>query len=198
MDSIVELTTLETWFRTFGPLVTIIVLAIVTVSLLKWKKRSNLKSTNLGKLWDQLHPDMQDAFILANNERKRLGHDKLNIALLFGAMVRLGNSDLVKYLSYLPNDALPESTVENSLEDNTLFQDNPMLTACVNDSVSSYLRASNLVNKLTPVDMFVDIGKHGRGRPIVRLREHGVDEKMLDDVASNLGITLVRRPARVW
>jgi hypothetical protein len=168
---------------------------------MKWKKRSNLNAgmdTKLGKLWGQLHPDMQDAFILANNERKRLAHDKLHIALLFGAMVRLGNADLVKLLSYLPGDALPEATVESSLEDNTLFQDNPMLTACVNDSVSSYLRAGNLVRKLTPVDMFVDIGKHGRGRPIVRLREHGVDEKMLEDVASNLGFALVRRPGTVW
>lgn len=199
MQSVIEFLASEKWARVLGSLVAIVALVTAVASLAKRKNKTGLyenvsSGDDLKTLWNQLNPDMQDAFVLANNERKRLGHDQLHTELLFQALVRLGSPDLMKIADLLPKGALPEATVETSVTENTLFEDKPALSGCVKDSVSSYLKAGELKRELTPVDMFIDIGKHGKGKSVARLREHGVDVKMLEDVASRLGFDLVRRP----
>jgi len=196
MQDIIDFLASEKWARVLGSLVAIATLATILFQIFKNKKVTTPDSSvdyELVRIWGQLHPDMQDAFVLANNERKRLGHDKLHTELLFKALVRLGNSDLVKIFQKLPEGSLPTPVEETNSSNNTLFEDKPVLSGCVQDSMSSYLKLSNIRRDLTPSDIFIDIGKHGTGRSVARLRDHGVDEDELEKIAGGLGYDLVRR-----
>ena len=134
----------------------------------------------LHTVWDQLDADLQDAFSLAFNKKRRTGSMRISTRDLFEAMSRLGTGPLRDLFNQLPSGALPDPAPSDIPIDRTLLSAEPLLSDCVHDSLSEFRKFAARPSKLSPVDLFVDVAKHGEGASVVRLREHGVDPDAME------------------
>ena len=79
--------------------------------------------------------------------------------------------------------------------DRRLLEEKPLLSDCVHESLTHFLESQPLPRPLAPVDLFVDIGKHGHGPSVARLRQHGVTPKVIDEQINRHRLNVVRRSA---
>ncbi|HCR72286.1 MAG TPA: hypothetical protein DIW23_12635, partial [Anaerolineae bacterium] len=88
---------------------------------------------------------------------------------------------------------LPEPTNNNIKVDKNILEGNPVLSSCVEDSITALSRKSDSQNKISATDMFVDIAKYGTGKSVTRLRTNGVTPEKVDEIINQLGWQLIER-----
>jgi serine/threonine protein kinase len=152
----------------------------------------------LHDVWDQLDPELQDAFSLAYNKKRRAGSTRISTRDLFAALARLGTGSLRQLFDELPPGALPEPVDEVVPIDHSLLHEQPLLSDCVQDSLTAFQtlatrRRGAVPLKIAPMDLFVDIAKNGHGPSVARLREHGIDGVAIDRMVDKLRLPLTQR-----
>jgi serine/threonine protein kinase len=144
-------------------------------------------------IWDSLDPHLQDAFSLAYNKKLREGSSRISTRDLFQALARIDDDALRTLIDSLPDGSLPDPIDAEVGVDRRVQNENPLLSDCVEDSLGHFMASGPLPRKLSPVDLFVDIGKHGHGPSVVRLRERGVTPEELEGRVQQHKLTVVRR-----
>jgi hypothetical protein len=139
-------------------------------------------------MWDQLDANLQDAFALAYNKKRRAGSTRISTRDLFQALIRVQDGELMRLLQSLPAGALPEAVDSSIVASRELLQETPLLSDCVAESLTGFHNLGSLGRKLSPADIFVDIAIHGHGPSVERLRQHGVSAAQVAQRAEDLGI----------
>lgn len=152
----------------------------------------------LHEVWNDLDPELQDAFSLAYNKKRRAGSTRISTRDLFAALARLAEGSLRQLFEELPPGALPEPVDGMVPIDHSLLREQPLLSDCVQDSLTAFQtlaagRRGSVPLKIAPVDLFVDIAKNGHGPSVARLREHGIDEAAIDRMVRKLHLPLTQR-----
>jgi serine/threonine protein kinase len=147
-------------------------------------------------IWDMLDPNLQDAFLLAYNKKLREGAHRISTRDLFQALRRVKDPGLRTLLEALPAGSLPEPVGAGVPIARHVLDDAPPLSDCVAESLDHFLKSGPLPRKLTPADLFVDIGKHGHGPSVAKLREHGVTAEELERQVQKHGLPVLRRRER--
>jgi hypothetical protein len=147
----------------------------------------------LSLMWEHLDPTLQDAFLLAYNKKLREGAHRISTRDLFQALTRINDDALRTLLEALPEGAVPEPPAGEIPISHHVLEDAPPLSDCVADSLEHFRQAQPLPRKLKAADLFVDIGKHGHGPSVARLREHGVTAEELERQVREHRLPLLRR-----
>lgn len=147
----------------------------------------------LHAVWEQLDPELQDAFSLAYNKKRRTGSTRISTRDLFEALSRLGTGPLRQVMNELPEGAMPEPAEPGISLDRAVLREQPLLSDCVRESLLEFRKIEAQPVKVTPVDLFVDVAKHGHGPSVVRLREHGVDPAAIERIVNKLGVRVIKR-----
>jgi hypothetical protein len=148
-------------------------------------------------MWESLDDDLQDAFSLAYNKKRRQGGNRISTKDFFQALARLENDTVKRLMGSLPVESLPQPIdAAVTKERQLVLQENPLLSDCVADSLEHFMEMPELPRKLSPADMFVDIAKHGHGESVSRLRQHGIGKKEIEERVRKLGLPVIRRAAR--
>jgi serine/threonine protein kinase len=147
----------------------------------------------LHHIWDSLDPHLQDAFSLAYNKKRREGSNRISTRDLFQALVRIEDGALQTLIRSLPAGSLPEPVGADIAVDRQVLKANPFLSDCVEESLSHFIHSQPLPRKLAPVDILVDIGKHGHGSSVARLRDHGITADELENQVKKLRLSPLRR-----
>jgi hypothetical protein len=144
-------------------------------------------------MWDHLDSGLQDAFLLAYNKKLREGGHRISTRDLFQALVRIKDDSIQTLVGVLPQGSLPEPVAGDIPITRHVLDDAPPLSDCVADSLDHFLHSQPLPRRLSPADLFVDIGKHGHGPSVNRLREHGVTAEELERQVREHGLAVLRR-----
>lgn len=144
-------------------------------------------------VWSSLDSNLQDAFSLAYNKKQREGSNRISTRDFFQALARIGDGDLRTLFDSLPEGSLPTPVDPDVGMDRHVLQEQPLLSDCVHDSLDQFLKSGPLPRKLSPVDVFVDIGKHGHGPSVARLREHGVTPEEIEQRVKKYKLSIIRR-----
>jgi anti-anti-sigma factor len=144
-------------------------------------------------IWDFLDYNLQDAFSLAYNKKRREGSNRISTRDFFQALLRISDDALRTMVESLPKGALPDPVGADIGVDRHLLNANPLLSDCVEDSLSHFIKLAPFPRKLSPIDIFVDIGQHGHGPSVARLRNHGVTPEELEKRIKKHGLSVVRR-----
>jgi hypothetical protein len=145
-------------------------------------------------MWDYLDPNLQDAFSLAYNKKRRQGGNRISTRDFFQALARLGDASLCPLIESLPEGALPEPVAPDVPRDSQpVLEESPLLSDCVEQSLEHFRELEDLPRRISPADIFVDIAKHGHGPSVARLREHGVGEREIEEQVHRLGLSVLRR-----
>jgi serine/threonine protein kinase len=147
----------------------------------------------LRQMWQQLDPSLQDAFLLAYNKKLREGGRRISTRDLLQALTRVRDKCLQALLEGLPPESLPEPVAADVPIRRHVLEDSPPLSDCVADSLSHFLESGPLPRKLAPADLFVDIGTHGHGPSVARLRQHGVTAEEIERRVRKAGLSVLRR-----
>ena len=147
----------------------------------------------LTMIWGALDPQLQDAFSLAYNKKLREGSNRISTRDLFQALARLKDGALRTLIESLPEGSLPKPIAETVKVDRHVLDDNPLLSDCIEDSLNHFVVPGALPKKLSPVDIFVDIGMYGHGPSVARLRAHGITPEALEERVRKLGLPVIRR-----
>ena len=153
-----------------------------------FQKPSDTSQHLLHQYWDNLDPDLQDAYALAYNQSRREEHT-IRTSILFAAMLRLKPEPLNALFDLLPKDALPNPTKENNTTKEYILREE----RCVTDSLAHIGQRASSKRKLSSQDVFVDIAKHGTGSSVKRLRTHGVSAKEIDQIVKQFGWSVIER-----
>jgi serine/threonine protein kinase len=144
-------------------------------------------------VWDRLDPELQDAFSLAYNKKRRAGSTRISTRDLFEALARLGTGPLKRVFQELPAGSLPEPAPRGIPIDRTVLKERPLLSDCVRQSLGEFRKLPLGSQKVRPVDLFVDVAKFGHGPSVVKLRQHGVDPDAVERIVNQLGLSVIRR-----
>jgi hypothetical protein len=145
-------------------------------------------------MWDCLDPNLQDAFSLAYNKKRRQGGNRISTKDFFQALARLGDGSFRALIESLPEGALPEPVDPAVPTDRRLvLEEAPLLSDCVEESLGHFRELEDLPRRISPADMFVDIAKNGHGPSVARLRAHGVGEREIEEQVRRLGLSVLRR-----
>jgi hypothetical protein len=149
----------------------------------------------LHAIWDLLDPNLQDAFSLAYNKKRRErgpGPTRISTRDLFQALARIDDGTLQRLLADLPQEAMPLPIDETVQKDRTVLEEEPLLSDCIAESLASFRRVTRPDRKVTSTDLFVDISKHGHGPSVSQLREHGVGPEEIDKEVDALGVEVLK------
>jgi hypothetical protein len=152
-----------------------------------------LSDNPLHALWDCLDPNLQDAFSLAYNKKRRAGSTRISTRDFFQALVRIQDDALKTLLESLPQGALPEPVAADVLTSPQLLEEDPLLSDCVAESLSQFKEMGPLPRKISPADVFVDVAKYGHGPSVARLRQYGVGPVEVEEKVQKLGLSVLRR-----
>jgi hypothetical protein len=144
-------------------------------------------------MWDHLDPSLQDAFLLAYNKKLREGGHRISTRELFQALARIKDDTLQTLLGALPEGSLPKAAGAEIPIARHVLEDAPPVSDCVAESLEHFRQSQPMPRKLAPADLFVDIGKHGHGPSVARLREHGVTAEELERQVRQHGLPVLRR-----
>jgi hypothetical protein len=147
----------------------------------------------LHAIWDCLDPNLQDAFSLAYNKKRREGSRRISTRDFFQALRRIDDGPLRRLLDSLPRESLPEPVPTGVAVNKQVLEENPLLSDCVADSLGHFQELAPLPRKISPADIFVDVAKHGHGPSVARLREHGVSPSEIDSQVRRLGLSVMGR-----
>ena len=143
-------------------------------------------------MWNSLDPNLQDAFSLAYNKKRRLGGNRISTKDFFQALVRLGDDSVSALIDSLPPESLPDPIDANVPTENRLvLEEKPLLSDCVADSLEHFKELHPLPRRISSADMFVDIARYGHGESVSRLRHHGVGKKQIEERVHELGLVVL-------
>jgi hypothetical protein len=151
-------------------------------------------------VWDLLDANLQDAFALAYNKKRRERAERptrISTRDLFQALARIDDASLQSLLRALPVDALPEPTELVVTNERQLLAGAHSLSDCVVESLCAFARDAGphakvavARRKISPADIFVDISKHGHGPSVELLRKQGIGPAEIQSRAATLGLKL--------
>jgi hypothetical protein len=159
--------------------------------------RDDADDNLLHTMWHCLDDNLQDAFSLAYNKKRRQGGNRISTKDFFQALARLEDDSVKRLIGSLPVESLPDP-IDAAVtgESRLVLQENPLLSDCVADSLEHFKEIPALPRKLSAADIFVDIAKHGHGESVSRLRQHGIGKKEIEERVSKLGLPVLRRVDR--
>jgi CHAT domain len=145
-------------------------------------------------MWNSLDPNLQDAFSLAYNKKRRQGGNRISTKDFFQALVRLGDDSVSALIDSLPVEALPDPIdVDIPKENRLVLEESPLLSDCVADSLEHFKELDPLPRRISSADMFVDIARYGHGESVSRLRHHGIGKKQIEERVQDLGLLVLQR-----
>jgi hypothetical protein len=145
-------------------------------------------------MWEFLDENLQDAFSLAYNKKRRQGGNRISTKDFFQALVRLDDECVKGLLATLPVESLPGPLDQAITSERRLvLQEDPLLSDCVADSLEHFKELPELPRKISPADLFVDIAMDGHGESVSRLRMHGIGAKQIEERVRKLGLPVLRR-----
>jgi hypothetical protein len=147
----------------------------------------------LHRMWDSLDANLQDAFSLAYNKKRREGASRISTRDFFQALVRIQDDSLQLLLNSLPRGALPQPVDASVTVSRQVLEETPLLSDCVADSLNHFRQLQALPRRISPADIFVDVAKHGHGPSVARLRKHGVGPSEIEAEVQRLGLPVIRR-----
>jgi CHAT domain len=148
-------------------------------------------------MWNSLDPNLQDAFSLAYNKKRRLGKNRISTKDFFQALVRLDDDSVSALIESLPPAALPDPIDAGVPRENRLvLEEKPLLSDCVADSLEHFKELHPLPRRITAADMFVDIARYGHGESVSRLRQHGIGKKQIEERVQELGLAILESNRR--
>jgi hypothetical protein len=153
----------------------------------------------LHALWDSLDPNLQDAFSLAYNKKRREGSTRISTRDFFQALARTRDEPTQKLLKTIPQEAMPEPVAADVPVTREVLEEEPLLSTCIAESLGRFHRVEQelqsrkraLPRRLSPADVFVDIAKHGHGSSVAKLRQHGIGPKEIDAQVRKLGLAVI-------
>jgi hypothetical protein len=148
-------------------------------------------SWTMEELFEFFDADLQDAFSLAYNATRRDGSHRISTRRLFAAILRL-RPDLA---SLLPAGSLPAPLDEHVEATQPPSTAQPDFSSCVADSIAQLSTARTPDRMIGPLDMFIDIARHGTGPSVARLRAHGIDRAEIDELVKQRGWHVIGRKA---
>lgn len=155
--------------------------------------RDNAELNLLNQIWDKLDPDLQDALSLAWNQANRDGENRIKTRYFFSAIAKLAPEPLSQLIDILPKNTLPEPTNEKITYERSILRESPEFSGCVRDSLTHLSQKATEYNRVSSIDMFVDIAKYGTGGSVKRLRTHGVTPEKIDQIVKKLGWEIMER-----
>ena len=158
-------------------------------------ERPTTQDNLLHGMWELLDPNLQDAFSLAYNKKRRErgpGPTRISTRDLFQALARIDDRALQRLLAELPEGAMPEPVDESVRKDDSVLREEPLLSDCIAESLASFRRVGCRDRNVKSLDLFVDIAKHGHGPSVRQLRQHGVDAGKIDEEVQALGVDTLR------
>jgi hypothetical protein len=148
-------------------------------------------------MWNSLSPNLQDAFALAYNKKRRQGGNRISTKDFFQALVRLGDDSVSALIGSLPREALPDPIDGDVPKENRLvLEEKPLLSDCVAESLEHFKEVHPLPRRISPADMFVDIARYGHGESVSRLRHHGIGKKQIEERVEELGLAILQSNRR--
>lgn len=147
----------------------------------------------LHAIWDSLDANLQDAFSLAYNKKRREGSTRISTRDFFQALRRIDDVPLNQLLQSLPEKSLPEPVSAGIEVNRQVLDESPLLSDCVADSLSHFRALASLPRRISPSDIFVDVAKHGHGPSVAKLREYGVGPAEIDSEVQRLGLSVIMR-----
>lgn len=145
----------------------------------------------LNQLWDKMAPELQMALLMAHSQGLGEGHNRIKTRNFFSALLRLRPEPLSELFSLLPAEAFPDPTEGQILSERLMLQENPLLSACIEDSLRHLGARATDQDKLTSADVFVDIAKFGTGNSVSRLRTYGITPDKIDQLIQQLGWQII-------
>lgn len=153
---------------------------------------SNRVSSPLYNVWDQLDSGLQDIFLRA----AALAHMEGSLVIKtrhFFSVIRSKPDQLERFLSFLPNDALPQPYRGEFLPEALTLGENPQLSGCLEDSLTHLSEKIAGRRQLSTTDVFLDVAKHGTGHSVANLRANGITSELLDILAEQAELNPIRR-----
>lgn len=156
-------------------------------------------SNPLLEVWEYLDSDLQDAFSLAYNKKRREmatpeGSTRISTRDLFQALASVNNEALRRLIRALPREAFPDPEDDMYVTNEPrLLHDHVVVSETIAESLRGFGRRVDPNRKITPTDIFVDISKHGDGPSVSLLRQHGVGPAEIDEKIASLGIKVSHR-----
>jgi hypothetical protein len=145
----------------------------------------------LNEVWNLLDANLQDAFALAYNKKRRERPERpirISTRDLFQALTRINDESLQGLLHALPSAALPEPSDLFVTNERRVLTEDHSLSDCVAESLGAFARAAGSGRKVRPADMFVDISKHGHGPSVELLRKQGIGPAEIESRVASLGV----------
>lgn len=146
----------------------------------------------LAAVWNSLDSNLQDAFSIAYNKKRREGSRRISTKDFFQALRRMDNDSIAPLLNALPDSALPEPASCNVDANRALsVSATTLLSDCVWGSLHRFGNLVSVPRKLTSTDLFVDIAKRGHGPSVERLRKHGVGPAEISAAVERLRLDVI-------
>lgn len=168
----------------------------IKLLIAKFQKNINFSLNSIGpaidKYWNNLAPNLQDAFVLAANDAKRKGKDIISTRTFFAALNRLNPDRLPEFFDEIPKESLPTPTSNEVKMDQSALKEINLFSNCVKTSIDTLIDVA-VERKITTEDMFIDIAKNGTGQSVRKLRRFGVDEDRIKEIVNQLGWTVIER-----
>lgn len=147
----------------------------------------------LQPVWNRLDPQLQDAFVLAANQAHREGKNIVSTRLLFAALRRLTPQGISAIFDKIPTESLPKPIDQEVKIDQNAIDQNLIFSDCIKESLATLSPKITNERKLSSVDIFVHIAKHGNGISVQRLRTYGVDAEKIARIVKQLGYQIIER-----
>ena len=150
----------------------------------------------VGQFWNDLSPDLQDAFALAATAARRDGQEVISTSTLFAALRRLHPEPLREFFDHVSPLALPEALPQSLSVDTGALAEIDSFSTCVRDSLAHLTSHTGSLRRVSAEDVFIDIAKYGKGKSVQRLRTYGVDVGRVNEIVGQLGWRILERENR--
>ncbi len=150
------------------------------------------RTTNRVEL-DRMDEDLLKAISIAVTIAMEQGKEEVSTRLLFAVPRQVNPEGLAEIFRRLPSEALPAPIGRHVEPDEHALGVRVGFSPCVQESLELLSERATSERKLSTLDVFVDIAKHGHGNSVAQLRTCGVDARKIDEIVSQLGWRVIQR-----
>jgi Effector-associated domain 11 len=142
----------------------------------------------------KLAPELEDVLALAESQSRRDGETVTSTRYFFAALRKLRPESLREIIIEIESQGgFPKSISDEVLEIPRTLSKSRTLSGCLTESVTNLNEIATETNPIEVEDMFIDVAKFGEGKSVRKLREHGIDEKIIEGYVDKYGIEIKRR-----